>query len=171
MKNNEFKVMISILSLVIALAIFLAGFTLYNKLGIIEPLTNELESIKAVKEVNVIKENDYTIKVTLNQVNNFDEVYNDIKKIVEKKLNDKPYEIILVDYPNAKLNERYVSLQPAIYQALANHEFVWLNGELAKKTDITYTLLIDDNYLYIQLVDGDFYIYKVIKRTEDTKVH
>ncbi|NLJ72939.1 MAG: hypothetical protein GX333_08010 [Syntrophomonadaceae bacterium] len=170
MKKSDFKIKIALLSLIMALAIFLVGFTLYNKLSIVEPIISEISSIEAVKEVEVNKEKDYLIEVGLLKVNNFAQVYSDIKDILDSKLNGKAYELVIKDKPNLLLNESYTSLQPALYQALANHEYVWLNeklAEIAEVKGISYAFFLDDNYLFIQLIDEENYIYKAIKHNKD----
>lgn len=170
MKKSDFKIKIALLSLVMALAILLVGFTLYNKLSIVEPIISEISSIEAVKGVEVKQEKDYLIEVDFLKVDNFAQVYNDIKHILDYKLNGKSYEIMIMDKPNPLLNECYTSLQPAIYQALANYEYVWLDeklSEIAEIKGISYTFFLDDNYLFIQLMDKENYIYKVIRHKKD----
>ena len=51
----------------------------------------------------------------------------------------------------------YLHLQPAIYEAAANHSFVWLDKTLsqyAAETGLAYQH-VDDRYLYLQLAAGE----------------
>ncbi len=167
MKNSEFKIIITIFTLVFALGIFLGGFTLYNRFGIEEPLTDELVNIKGVKQVSVRKDKDYEIEINLQNISNFNESYKKILAISEIKLGKNNFDLILMDKPNVRLNEIFISLQPLIYEALAKNELVWLNDNLtimAEEELIDYKLFVDEENLYIHLADGEFYVYKVIKR-------
>lgn len=167
MKNGEFKFIITILTLVFALGVFLGGFTLYNRLGIEKPLTDELAKIKGVEQVSVKKNKDYEIKIKLQNINSFNKSYQKILSTSQMKLGKNNFDLILMDNPNVKLNEISISLQPIIYEALAKNELVWLNDNLAlmaEEESIDFKLFIDEGNLYIHLADGESYVYKVIKR-------
>ncbi len=167
MKNGEFRVIIAILTLLIALGLFLGGFTIYNRVGVEQPLTKELHMIEAVEKVDINKDKVYKIEVQLNRVENIQTVYQDLVKTIAAKLDKNEYELVLADQPNAKLNDLSAQLQPAIYQALANNQFLWLDEKLAEisgEAEITYSLFIDDKCVYIQLIDGDSYTYQVLTR-------
>lgn len=172
MKNGEFRLRIVLLSLLIVLGLLLTGFTIYTKKGIEEPLINDISALEGIQEVSINKNKVYIIEVQINQVASIENVYQSILKSITSKLADNEYELLLVDQPNAKLNELSAKLKPAIYQALANNEFLWLDkklNDISAGEEVVSHMFIDEKYLYIQLSDGDSYIYRIFNRAYDTK--
>ena len=49
MKNNDFRILISIAALILSLGVFLGAYNLYIKLGIEKPLGAELSALDGVK--------------------------------------------------------------------------------------------------------------------------
>ncbi len=175
MKNNEFKIIITIFTLVFALGIFLGGFTLYNKWGLEGPLVEQLANIEGVEEVFINKDNkNYEISLELGKNDNFSEIYNKALAICETKLGVNNFDVFLIDNPNNKLNEIYIGLQPIIYESIAKNEFLWLDDSLklmAGEETIDYELFIDDVNIYIKLSDKDYFIYKVLVRLPEVKAN
>ena len=65
-----------------------------------------------------------------------------------------------------RLGAAYLHLQPAIYEAAANHSFVWLDKTLsqyAAETGLAYQLYVDDRYLYLQLAAGEQEMYRIVE--------
>lgn len=173
MKNSEFRVVIAILALVVMLGLLWGGFTLYNKLGIEEPLTKDLQAIEAISDVSITKNKIYVIEVKMGKVEDIQNVYGSLITTIESKLGEEDYKLVIIDKENKVLKDLYKKLQPAIYQALANNEFMWLDETLAKtfKDGVSYNLFVDEKNLYIQLFNDDAYMYKVLPRPSIEKAN
>lgn len=166
MKNSEFRIAVAILTLIIVFGLLWGGFTAYKKLAIEEPLTESLQKIEAVSSVSVNKEKNYTIEVKLKKVEDIQQVYESLITTIEGTLKKDNYNLVIGDSEDETLKDWYKKLQPAIYESLANNEFVKLEETLAKtvNNDVTYKLFVDEDYLYIQLFKGDSYMYKILAR-------
>ncbi|HZK43607.1 MAG TPA: hypothetical protein VFC73_04895 [Syntrophomonadaceae bacterium] len=167
MKNGEFRLPIAILAFILILGLLLGSFTLYNKLGIVEPLSKKLYLIEAVDEVNIDKDKLYNIEIKLGKLNDVQKTYQEIITTIETKLDNDAYQLKILDNSNSKLDELLISLQPAIYEALASHQFIWLDEHLnsiTEKMEVSHLLFVDDENLYIQLIDADSYIYSILER-------
>ncbi|MDD2509700.1 MAG: hypothetical protein PHG94_00990 [Syntrophomonas sp.] len=172
MKNNEFRVFISIAALILSLGVFLGAYNLYVKWGIEKPLKAELLVQEGVKKVEVNKgEKGYEIKVELKKVDNIQQSYVDISRVLNSRLNDGDYELKIGDQRNQDLQAFFNTLQPAIYEALADKCFIWLNELLAEKVaaqGMKHAMYIDKERLYLQIWDEQKYLYEVIERTSSS---
>lgn len=171
MKKNEFRVFLSILALIFSLGIFLGGYNLYIKWGLEKPLIKDLSSLSSVQGVSIEKNDQkYELKVKLKKVSNIQEQYKEIEKQVKSGLGNKEYELEIVDRRNDALELLFNQLQPTIYEAVANNRYLWLDEEVARRTaekKMSYVIFIDEQNLYLQLMDGNAYLYEVINRAPE----
>ena len=102
----------------------------------------------------------------MGKVEDIQSVYDSLITTIESKLGEEEYKLVIIDKENKVLKDWYKELQPAIYQALANNEFMWLDERLAKtfKDGVRSNLFVDEKNLYIQLFNDDAYMYKVLPR-------
>jgi hypothetical protein len=168
MKNNEFHLKTFILALLISFALFLGGYSLYKQIGVEKPAIEKLSSLTH-GQVNIDKIGDtYEVVVEPGKLENLQRSWNDISTLLEKQLKGKNYRIVIKDKSNLDLQLHYEMLQPAVYEALALDRYVWLKQEIdnsLQDTDIKSRFFIDDQNLYLQMEQGDYYLYKVIERT------
>lgn len=168
MKNNNFRIMISIAALLFSLGVFLGLYNLYIKLGIEKPLGAELSALHGVKniEINKAKEG-YRIRVQLDKVDNIQVYYADINRALKGRLDGEAYQLEISDQRSRELQELYNSLQPALYEALADNRFIWLSEQLADKATakgVSHAMYIDQGQLYLQIWDEQHYLYEVLER-------
>ena len=93
--------------------------------------------------------------------------------MIKSTLQDKEYELKIGDKRNQNLEMVFDNIQIAIYDALDNHKYVWLNEELGRYIEprgMTYKIFIDDQRLYLQINDGQSYLYTIINRTTDQDI-
>ncbi len=168
MKNNDFRILFSIAALMLSLGIFLGAYNIYIKLGIEKPLITELSALEGVRQVHLNKvDKGYEIKIDLIRMDNIQKMHIDINRILHERLKDKDYELQIGDRRNEELQGCFDNLQPAIYEAIAENRYIWLEGQLAKKAKskgIDYAMYIDKRYLYLQLYDESQYLYEIIER-------
>jgi len=167
MKNNEIKIFYVIITIIAVLGVLLASYSLHNKYLVEKPLTEKLLAIEGVEKVDINKiDKESYICIQISQVDNIQKSYGKIESMVEDSINSN-YRIEIKDKRNQKLDRLYDDLQPAIYQGLAQKEFLWLNEQIreqSSKKDIDSRLLVDDKRLYLQLKDGDSYLYRIIEQ-------
>ncbi|HBK52447.1 hypothetical protein [Syntrophomonas wolfei] len=172
MKNNDFRILISVAALILSLGVLLGAYNLYIKLGIEKPLGAELSALDGVKKIEVNKGKEgYEIKVDLDSVDNIQDNYGDINQALKARLNSENYQLEIGDQRNQDLQELFNSLQPALYEALADNRFIWLNEQLAEKAaakGMNYDMYIDKEQLYLQIGDGQHYLYEVIERNSSS---
>jgi len=168
MKNGEFRVVIALLTVALTVAILFGGYSAYNVYGIEKPVKNQLSSLEPVSEVVITKENQiYDIRVKLSMVDNLQSAYNHIEKTLKQRFAADEYHLQIIDNRNEKLEQLYSDLQPAMQQAAAQSEFVWLNDQLTEKCsqmELKHELGVDEEKIYIQVQDADHYLYEIIAR-------
>lgn len=169
MKSNDFRVLFSIAALMLSLGIFLGAYSIYIKFAVEKPLAVELSALDGVKKVHLNKgEDGYEVKVDLVRMNNIQERYTDIEKVLQAGLKGKDYRLQIGDQRGRELQELYNSLQPAIYEAIAENHYIWLNEQLLEKAGakgIGCAMYIDKKHLYLQFYDESQYLYEIIERS------
>lgn len=170
MKKNEFRVLIALIALILSLGALLAAFYLYKEWGIKEPIANEIKTVESVHDVTIAEKGQkYEIEVHLNKASDIQKPYQEIVKKIEVSLAPEDYEMVIKDQRNASLQTMFNNLQPAIYEALANNQFIWLDEEIGKqlqKTNMKHRIFIDEEHLYLQIIDDNSYLYEIINRNQ-----
>jgi hypothetical protein len=167
-KNDEFRVIISIVALILALGIFLGGYKLYNVYGVEEPLKEAIAERDTVEAVQVSKDGKtYNINISLKKITNLQKEYLEIEKIICNKIEPGSFKLAVKGKSTQELDELQSSLKMALYEALANNRFVWLENEMASRIDhdrFSYRLYVDERHLYLQIEDGSGYWYEIFDR-------
>ncbi|HZK01973.1 MAG TPA: hypothetical protein VFC96_03820, partial [Anaerovoracaceae bacterium] len=161
-------VFIVLISLILTLGILFGGHNLYMQYAVQKPVLKELYSSGTVKKAEIEKKNKkYIIDVQLNDIDNIQKGYEEVESIINGKYKPDSYELVITGKPNKGLEDLYEQLQPAVYDALANNRYLWLNNEIKKQTDekgMVSKLFIDERRLYIQVKADDYYFFKIIDR-------
>jgi hypothetical protein len=170
--KNEFKFIIAIAALAVASTIFFGGYWLYHQYGIDRPLTEKIEGIAGVKKVTINnKERQLSIEVSMKYVDNLQTKYDEIQEVMDSELKDGQYQLTIKDQRNAKLQKAYENVQLAVYEAIANNQYLWLKEQMKPELKgMTYRIFVDEDRLYIQMKDGDHFLYKVIDRQKENSV-
>ncbi|MFY9323316.1 MAG: hypothetical protein WAO72_04135 [Syntrophomonadaceae bacterium] len=170
MKKGEFRIAIVILTVIFTVAILFGGYSAYKVYAIEKPVKAQLSSLQSVSHVTVDKEKKtYGISMKLESVDNLQSVYNHIEKVLNQRFAEDAYDLQIIDNRNEKLDDFYAKLQPVIQQAAAQSEFVWLDEQLSKKgseMQLVYDLWVDEQRIYIQIHDGEHYLYVIINRSD-----
>ncbi len=167
-KKNEFKVLLFITAFVITFSLGFGAYYLYSRYNIEKPLLTQIDKISSVEESWMEKQdNIYTIRITLGRVENLQEKYKQLDEMVREKLGEGQYQIVIDTEDNTILDQVYYDIQPIVYEALANNQYVWMRdeiGRIATQEQLEYKMFIDDNHVYLQFSDGDDYQYYIIDR-------
>ncbi|MEN6463244.1 MAG: hypothetical protein ABFC94_17980 [Syntrophomonas sp.] len=169
MKKNEFKFFIAIVALVVVSATFFGSYWLYNQYGVEKPLANRINSIAGVENVTIgNQDRELTIDVQLKNIDNLQSKYEEIKKAIDSVVKNKQYQLNIKYQRDEKLQNAYDNVQLMVYEAIANNRYLWLKEQMKPELKgITYKLFVDENRLYIQMQDGDHFLYEVINRQQD----
>jgi len=165
-KNHDFRIVVFAVALLVSLGLFFGGYTLDREVT----ARNTRAGLAALcgGPVNLEKQGKVTvISVQPGKVDNLQETWKSMTEFIEKDTSKDKYRIIIEDKRNNNLQEALDHLQPAVYEAAANNTFVALQRQLDQclsKQDIDYRFYIDNDRLYLQMEDGDYYLYQVIDR-------
>jgi len=168
-KNSDFKVVLSLITLILALAAFFGSYYLYKLYTIEKPIKEQLVLLESVDKVDMTKnDKQYQIEVKVNKVSNIQQEYRKIEKIIKSQLDSSQYSLVIKDNRDQQLQNVFTGIQPAVYEALAHNRYVWLKEELTReltKQECNFNIFIDDHYLYLQIIQNDNYMYAVLNRT------
>jgi len=170
MKQPVKKILAGAAALVITCAFLFSGLGFYNNYIVKKPLVQALNNIDGVQEVKLDKtEEDYRIIVASKQVENLQSFYMQLDEAAAEYLDRGEYKLQLIDCRDQHLNDLYSQLQPSIYEALAKDNYTWLQAEIGKQIkgsspDTGYQFYIDENRIYLQMIQGDKSLYAVIPR-------
>lgn len=170
MKKGEFRIAIAILTVILTVAFLFGGYSVYKVYAIEKPVKTKLSSLQPVSEVSMARENKtYEIRIKLESVENLQSAYNNIEKVLNQRLAENTYDLQIIDNSNEKITDLFSELQPAVQQAAAQSEFVWLDEQLKEKCSqmqLESKLWVDEDKIFVQIHDEDHYLYEVIKRTD-----
>jgi hypothetical protein len=173
-KKNEFKIYLFITAFIATFCIGAGVYYIYNRFSVEEPLVAKFNAIEGIRETHIEKTKDqYTITFDLEPVENIQQKYDQLATVADAKLGNENYELILKGQSSSKLDSIYYEIQPVVYQALAEDQYVWMKNEinmLADKENFSWSMYIDANRLYLQLSEGNSYQYYVFERTGSKNV-
>ncbi|MGE5391317.1 MAG: hypothetical protein ACM3PE_09675 [Deltaproteobacteria bacterium] len=168
MKNHDFRIAVFAVALLVSLGLFLGGYYINNELV----ARNTKSGLAALcgGPVQFEKQGKVTvISVDPGKVDNLQETWTKVSGYIGKDIASGKYRIVIVDKRNTELQKAFDYLQPAVYEAAANSTFVSLQRELdqyLRSKNIDYQIYIDNDRLYLQMEDGDYYLYQVIDRND-----
>lgn len=167
-KKGDFNIVTAVAALVIVLVISFSSYYVYKRFGIDAPLEKKIEALEGVENSKATRLSEgYEIEINMKKVANLQESYTSIDRAVKDSLPQKEYSLHLSDNPNQSLRDFIQHLQPAVFESLSANRFIWLDQELSRRTQeagLQYKLFVDQEHLYLQVEDGDYYIYQVIAR-------
>lgn len=170
MRNNEFKIAIILLALLITLGLLIGGQKLYNRNLIEKPVINELLKLNYVKSAVMTKEADtYNVKIQIKQPGNIKDEYNEINNLIKTRIKGKQYKIELLDSRNHILVDELQKMELGIYEAIAQNNYLDLEqslNKMATQDHFVYRLQIDEKRLYLQIASGNHFLYEIFDRSE-----
>jgi len=167
---NRINFKLVILIIVIALVTFFGGNYLFNHYNVSQPLINELIEMEEIKEVELLTNSgktDIEIKPD-NNIDNFYVFYDRINKIADNHLEDSKGQINILNNSNQHLEKIYHDIHFALYEGISSSEFTVMKDNIDEiinnKQLSEYNLWVDNEKVYLQLVDANNYLYKIVPR-------
>lgn len=174
MKMAGIKVHLVIIFLLLTLVILVVGNMLYQKYYLTEPLFKLYQKTKVVQDYHVDGQGRVKkVLVEMKKTNNLQKSYNELLAGTAQVLGNSEITLELKDRRNDKLEKIYYDSQLIIYEALLKGNFTNMAEAIkkqAKAAGAEAQISIDKNNIYLQLVQGDNYLYEIIPRnTTDDK--
>lgn len=148
----------------------LGGARVYRKEAIIKPLEQRLRALPGVHFVEVVPEENQ-VKITLGV---------DSGVVLQKLLGDvrkgevgRVASLVLLDHPSEELLWAFGSMQFSIQEAIVLGNFLEMGQRIAKearKKEVEYRLMLDEEYIYLSLWQGEFFLHRVVSRGEGLRV-
>lgn len=154
-----------LLILLISLAVFFAGWQVYKRYNLVDPLKTNLQSVTGVQTVDVIVGSPTVIRVKLAKVDDLQTTYKTIAKDVAGSANSGS-SIVIVDNEDKTLQQTYENLYPIIGQGLHTGSYQSMIdsfNQAASAQGVQAKLTMDSNNIYVQLSQGKNYLYDVSK--------
>ena len=147
------------------------GQLLYHFQTVDRPLKAFLAGNPEVKSFNVQNGVDGTvIEVKLGPVSDLRSTYTELEKGLEK-VSKAPAKIVVTDDRDALLEQAYYKMHFAIQESLQRGTFTAAEDAVAREAAAaqlkTARLYVDSDRVYLQLADGDHYLYEVFGRLGD----
>lgn len=155
-------------TLALALVLLFGGQWIWRQQGVEKPLRENLLALTNVEAVSFEETSGGSrVRLELREAGNIYRDHQAAAAVLQEHGGRRSYEIEFVDQPNARLLELEEELQPLLYQALAQDEYVGLRESLSASAQLVACearLYIDGERLYLQLVDGEHYLYRLMPR-------
>lgn len=165
MQINQKKLIVVILTSILALLAFFAVYHLYVSTRIEAPISTEIEKISSVQSVQIQNDQEQIMLIVhVEESDNIQRLYCQIEEIVQSH-SKKPYQIKIVDHRDQALQEVYDELQLPIYEAVAKYDYDLLNKKIQQRcasSSIDARVFVDHEHLFIQMTQGDAFLAEVI---------
>jgi len=157
------------LSAVLTLVLLSLGYTLYDKVGVKDPLERTLVSQDAVLNVTSRRDKGVTVlEIEFNRVEDFASSYASLEKTVRERLGSN-YRIEVKDARDESLEKAYLSIHYYLEEASVRGNF----GDMIESCQArlmetgleNFKIVLDESHIYVQLESDHGYLYRVLDRT------
>lgn len=164
------RIPVIILSTCLALGILFGGHWIYQNYFVLRPLVNELHAVPGVEKVIINEKGTrMTVDILLKEKVDLKETYSLIEDLMAK-VNSDELQFQIEDRSNEKLENLFYQSQYCIYEALMQGNFTDMSKNIEKimqsAEGVKWRLNMDLHYIYLEMHDGDHYLYKVIPRQQ-----
>ncbi|KPV44849.1 hypothetical protein [Alicyclobacillus ferrooxydans] len=152
-----------LLILLVSLAVFFAGWQVYKRYNLVDPVKTDLQSVSGVQNVDVLVGNPTVIRVKLGPVQDLQTTYDSIAEAVTGSVNAGST-IVIVDNKNKALQQEYENLFPSIMQGVSHGDYKQMITDVEKEATIDgfkSKITMDHHNIYLQLEQGTHYLYDV----------
>ena len=167
MKN--FKWPVAVLAFVLTLALSVGAVVLRERQLINEPLFKHLSEFESVQTVELHRENNRQIVVvTLNYVEDLGLTHRELNEEIDRLLGHNRFRLEIIDGRNQALEAAFVAVHLSLYEGEHRGNFTEMGSrvdEILLKFGITeHKVFVDSEHIYLQMRDGDAYLYEIIPR-------
>lgn len=169
MKVKDIRIIVALLVMIGTFTVLVGGNFIYQRYFVQQPLAALLAQNSDVHNLQIEQEADrVVITVELGEVKNLQDTYRELEEMVRKHMGSKNWELRIIDTRTPNLERVWHASQFALYEAIVQGNFTHMArvvDGLAKGAGLDrYGLYIDENYLYLQLHQGQNFLYAVLPR-------
>lgn len=165
---NNFKWVIALIVFIITLALLFGGQMWRQKQFIEKPLVYLLENMDGIEKIYPEEEGrELEINITVGKIDDFSRFYYHLEAMIQENYNGN-YTIKVIDSPDNILTRAYQKIHLALYEGAVRGNYVTM-GENIENIKENYgieksRLTVTDNYIFLQLHSGDYFLYRRILR-------
>lgn len=163
------KLPVIILAFVGVLGLAVLGDSLVHGQRVVDPLVEELNALPGVESAIIDgRGDDASVTVHLGEAIDLVTVYPQLVAITERYLTDADEHLRLVDRRNDELEAVNHRMRFIVEEGIATGGFTRMVDTLLQASDeagiARLDVYIDGDNVYLQLYDGDAYLYEVVSR-------
>ena len=167
MRKFKTSYLVIILSFAGTLLLLFGSFNSYQYFGFKKPLTEAIIDDLNINEHNIIiDKKQKTIDIAYKTDNLMDD-FQKIQTIIDQYDQADSYSIHFIDQPDEQINQTYKELSFSLYEILETkryREFDNLQSNIEKPQSLYIEM--DDNFIYLNLKNGEHYLYEIIPRNQ-----
>lgn len=168
-RMKKFKWPAALLTFMVVLGLGVALVHLSRRQMVNEPLINSIGQLEFVEKVDLAGEkNNLTVTVALRYVDDYSRAYRYMKDVADNLLGAGTYRLEVTDNRNDALEEAYYAIHATLYEGEFRGNFTEMHREAARILESMeieeYKIMVDSENIYLQLRDGEAYLYELIVR-------
>ncbi|MDW7650819.1 MAG: hypothetical protein SCK29_00065 [Bacillota bacterium] len=172
MKN--FKWPVAVLAFILTLALSVGAVYLRQRQLVNEPLFKRISELEPVKTVELQQEdNTQVVVVSLEYVDDLAITHRELNEEINRLLGQKRYRLEIVDERNQALEAAFVAVHLSLYEGEHRGNFTEMGSQVKdtlKSMGISdHKVFVDSENIYLQIRDGDAYLYEIVKREKQGK--
>jgi len=170
MKKRYIQFLKGCIALIITVTVLYSGQAIWQNYAVDLPLDRTLHGIAGVEKVtwDDSRINDkISINVTLNNIANLQETYEEINEKIKKTLKSNEYNLEIYDNRTPELEQAYYEIHYYIQKAVVNGDFPMLAEKVqenASASGASAKVYVDEGHIYLQMAKGDSSLYSVVAR-------
>lgn len=169
---KKFKWPVALAAFVVVLVLSVSSVYLSRRQMVNEPLLRRLGQLEFVERVELERgKNIFTVTVQLGYVDDFSMAYRQLKTETDNQLGAGAYKLVVKDKRNKTLEAAFYAVHLTLYESEFRGNFTDMKKEAAeilKALGISeYRIMVDRDYIYLQLRDKEAYLYELIARDND----
>lgn len=162
---NQIRLTTVVCALILTLCVLFGGYYLYDKYFIRDGLREQISQLVTAQEINIDKQdNSSIVSIRSSEIENFQDVYQKIAKLVYQKLGPQA-EVVFLDERTEKLSQLYEECSFIIHEGIATGKYQDMRTKvmnLADQKGVQCHLTMDSSNIYLVLKDEKGYLYEVI---------
>lgn len=174
MKSVLGRAFTTVLAAGLTLVILIAASYAWSRFSVENPLDQTLRAHPCVEGVRMeSREGVSVVTVALGEVDDLHETYEQIEAIVSSRMPPGSYHLEVEDTRTPELTELYHTIHFDIAEAMATGAFTQMSRNVEAKVasggSDRSRLWVSRDRIYLQIHQGDSYLYQVIERPIETQ--
>jgi hypothetical protein len=169
MRAYGVRIPVVLMAMAGALLLLFGAQFLYNRQAVEQPLVSLSHAVPSVEHVAVANTpSGLAVDVKLALVPNLRETYLNLENQVSADLVGQHFQINLIDARTPELLNDFYQMNGILEQGLATGQFVAMQSQvqaMGAKDGLSHvSAIVDEHYVYVELVKGKNYLYELLPR-------